>query len=366
MNRMFTGAVTLAGSLALAGGAIVATAMPAAASPHGPDNLAYATYAPTGTINTGGPNGLAEAPPAATTVDPNDSIAGVVRTGTTTDTAGTDTAFSKVTNPSTNTFTWFSGPFTYTLRLSASQVSTSCNSNTFGSTANVIGGRLTETSQFLSLPVTTTVFNLPQHPFFDKTYTFHGATVVLNDDDTSSLNTLEIQGVNLTVPTGPPAQTLTIATTACTATGLDSIVNGGFETGTFFGWTTSGAATSVSALEANTGAFSALAGVAGAATTGNSNITQTFAADGTTLSFWYDVHCNDVVAFDWATATLVDNTTGVTTTVLPHTCVSPSSGWTQVTASLTPGDSYTLTLTNHDDGLVIDPTWTFFDDVTVF
>jgi hypothetical protein len=65
-----------------------------------------------------------------------------------------------------------------------------------------------------------------------------------------------------------------------------------------------------------------------------------------------------------ATATLKDNTTGTTATVLAKTCVS-SSGWTQVSAALTAGHSYTLTLTSHDDNYPADPTYTLFDDVSV-
>jgi hypothetical protein len=42
-----------------------------------------------------------------------------------------------------------------------------------------------------------------------------------------------------------------------------------------------------------------------------------------------------------------------------------SSGWTKVSAALTTGHSYTLTLTSHDDNYPGDPTYTLFDDVSV-
>ena len=101
-------------------------------------------------------------------------------------------------------------------------------------------------------------------------------------------------------------------------------------------------------------------------TAGDSDISQTFTAavGDTTLSFWYDVHCGDSPQFDWATATLVDNTSQSSATPLPQTCV-PNSGWQEVTTSVMAGHSYTLTLTNHDDGCCNDPTYTLFDDVAV-
>jgi hypothetical protein len=116
---------------------------------------------------------------------------------------------------------------------------------------------------------------------------------------------------------------------------------------------------------AHSGTYAAQAG-ATSPTNGDSSIAQTFtvpSGDGT-LSFWYNVTCPDTVTYDWATATLKNNTTGTTTTPLAKTCVS-SSGWNQVAAPVVAGDSYTLTLTNHDDNYPADPTYTLFDDVGV-
>lgn len=64
--------------------------------------------------------------------------------------------------------------------------------------------------------------------------------------------------------------------------------------------------------------------------------------------------CPDTVTYDWATATLKDNTTNTTTTVLAKTCVA-GSGWKPVTATITAGHSYTLTLTNRDDNYPATP-----------
>ena len=76
------------------------------------------------------------------------------------------------------------------------------------------------------------------------------------------------------------------------------------------------------------------------------------------------MHCPDTVAYDWATATLRDNTAGTSTTPLVRTCTN-TNAWVQVTAAVTAGHSYTLTLISHDDNYASDPTYTLFDDVTL-
>jgi serine protease len=145
--------------------------------------------------------------------------------------------------------------------------------------------------------------------------------------------------------------------------GGSAITNGGFEAGSFTGWTTTGQAT-VTAGAAHTGSYGATLGSTNPSTT--STAAQTFTAPSGTshLSFYYSNTCPDTVTYDWATATLKDNTTGTTTTVLAKTCAA-SSAWTQVNASVTAGHSYTLTLTNKDDNYPGDPTYTYFDDVTL-
>ena len=70
------------------------------------------------------------------------------------------------------------------------------------------------------------------------------------------------------------------------------------------------------------------------------------------------------VQYDWATVTLKDNTTNTTTTILPKTC-NNNMVWVKVTANVTAGHSYTLTLTSHDDNYPGDPTYTLYDDVLV-
>ena len=150
-----------------------------------------------------------------------------------------------------------------------------------------------------------------------------------------------------------------------TGTSGSGVVNGGFETGSLSGWTASGASSAVVSSGCHGGTFCARLGST-TPTNGDSSIAQTFTvpAGGSTVSFWYKVSCPDTLTYDWAVATLRDNTAGTTATVLPRTCTN-SGAWVQVSASVTAGHSYTLTLTSHDDNYPGDPTYTLFDDVTI-
>ncbi len=138
-----------------------------------------------------------------------------------------------------------------------------------------------------------------------------------------------------------------------------NLTNGGFESG-LTGWTSSGS-TSTSSTS-HSGAASAVVGSSSPTT--DSALTQSFTAPSgaTQLSFFYQVHCPDTVAYDWASATLKDNTSGTTATMLGNTC-SNTGAWAQATAAVTAGHSYTLTLANHDDNYASDPTYTLYDDV---
>ena len=147
---------------------------------------------------------------------------------------------------------------------------------------------------------------------------------------------------------------------------ISGVQNAGYESGGLAGWTSSGASGTVTSTSPHSGTYAAMLG-ARTATNGDSSISQTFTAPtgGTSLSFWYKMSCPDTVAYDWATATLTDNTPGGsgTTTPLPKTC--STNAWTQVTASIASGHNYTLTLTSHDDNYGADPTYTLYDDVTI-
>ncbi len=138
--------------------------------------------------------------------------------------------------------------------------------------------------------------------------------------------------------------------------------NTGFETGDLTGWITTGAAASVVSRGAHSGTYAAMVG-ATTPTNGDSNITTTFTAPSGTssLTFWYKMTCPDTVTYDWATATLYDNTSGVQTTPLAKICTTNS--WTQVSATMTAGHNYSLTLTSHDDNYGADPSYTLYDDL---
>ena len=172
--------------------------------------------------------------------------------------------------------------------------------------------------------------------------------------------------VTVTGTEGSKTHSTTVAVTV-TAPVTGGIVNGGFEAGSFSGWTTSGAATSIVSAGCHTGSFCAQAG-ATTATNGDSNIAQTFTVPTgkSQLSLWYASTCPDSVQYDWVTITLKNNGSGTTTTVLAPVC-APSATWTNVTAAVAAGTSYTLTMTNRDDNYVNppDPTFTLFDDVTL-
>ncbi len=143
--------------------------------------------------------------------------------------------------------------------------------------------------------------------------------------------------------------------------GSTLLTNPGVESG-LTGWSAAGS-TSVSTT-AHGGTQSAMVG--STAPTTDSSLSQTFTlpANAVSLSFWYQVHCPDTVTYDWATATLKDNTTGTTTTILAKTCTNAGT-WKQASAAVTGGHSVTLTLSNHDDNFSTDPTYTLYDDVAI-
>src|SRR5262249_60000962 len=130
---------------------------------------------------------------------------------------------------------------------------------------------------------------------------------------------------------------VTFTLTVTTSGGGSAVVNGGFETGDFTGWTRSGTTAIVSG-PVHSGTHAVLLGSTNP-TNGDSKVSQTFTAPSgaTAVSFWYNVNCPDEVLYDWATATLADNTAGTTTTALAKTCTG-NQGWKQATRTGTPRD----------------------------
>ncbi|MEV6523003.1 alkaline phosphatase family protein [Longispora sp. NPDC051575] len=159
-------------------------------------------------------------------------------------------------------------------------------------------------------------------------------------------------------PTGPSP---TVAPT--TAPPAGGVTNPGFEFGTFTGWTRTG--TTAIATVPHSGAYSGAAGST-SPTDGDSTLTQTFTAPAgkTKLTIWWKGDCRDSVKYAWATIVVKHNTSGSTATPLAKTCVA-NGAWKSVTDTITPGHSYTVQLTNHDDNYAGDPSITWFDDITL-
>ena len=108
---------------------------------------------------------------------------------------------------------------------------------------------------------------------------------------------------------------------AVTAPSGGALANGTFETGTLSSWTTTGTA-AVNTASKHSGTYGAQLGSTTPST--DSTLAQTFTlpSNASTLSFWYANTCPDTLTYDWATATLKDNVTGITTTVLAKTCTT--------------------------------------------
>jgi hypothetical protein len=147
-----------------------------------------------------------------------------------------------------------------------------------------------------------------------------------------------------------------------TSGGGGGIVNGGFETGTFSGWSKKAAAAVVTS-GCHSGNDCAQLGQS-TATNGSSSISQTFVVPNgnTQVSFFFRESCPDTVNHDYAMAKLIDNTTATTIPLLAKTCTT--NAWTQVTHAVTAGHNVTIQFLNHDDNVAANPTFTLIDDVT--
>ncbi|MCW2879632.1 MAG: hypothetical protein JWQ95_3732 [Sphaerisporangium sp.] len=283
-------------------------------------NLSGWTTAGTTAVTTSGPHGgtyaaLVGATPGATNGDSS-----IAQTFTVPSGMGTLSFWYNVTCPDSVTYDWA----TATLK-----------DNTSGTTSTVVPKTCTNNNTWVQAGAPVTA---------GHSYTL---TLAGHDDNYSGDGTaVKYDDVALAAGTSNP------------------IANGTFEAGNLSGWTTAGT-TAVTTSAPHGGTYAALTGATPAGTNGDSSIAQTFTPSAAgTLSFWYNIACPDTVTYDWATATLRDNTAGTTTTVLAKTCTNTGT-WQQKTAAVTGGHSYTLTLVSHDDNYNGDGTAVKYDDIAV-
>jgi hypothetical protein len=145
------------------------------------------------------------------------------------------------------------------------------------------------------------------------------------------------------------------------------VANGSFEAGSFASWMTAGGvAPSIVTSPVHSGTHAARVGTSSPANA-DSTISQaiTVPAGGATLSFWYQPNCPDTLTYDQEQMQ-IRSTAGATLATVLNVC-SNSGAWTQVTYDLAAYANQTVVLwfNNHDDGYPGDPTYTYFDDVSV-
>jgi hypothetical protein len=186
-------------------------------------------------------------------------------------------------------------------------------------------------------------------------------TVSVGSSTTAGTYPITVTGAG-TSATHTTTVTLTVTGTAPPG----AIVNGGFETGTTSGWTSSGVLAPVVITTPHSGSYSARLG-SSTAYNGDSTLKQTIVvpSGNSRLTFWYQPHCPDTLTYDQVQMQ-IQNTAG-TTLATPLNVCSNSGAWTQVTydTSAYAGQTVVLRLNTHDDGYAGDPTYALYDDVSI-
>src|SRR5579859_7930308 len=163
------------------------------------------------------------------------------------------------------------------------------------------------------------------------------------------------QGTPTPTVTGTPPVTLTPTLTPTPCLGANSIVNGGFETGSLAPWVAAGGNPNptIDNTHAHTGTFSGLLGtLSGGEPTGDSILYQqvTVPAAGGTLSYWYFPLTTDTITFDWQDAYITDTSGNILATIM-HLCANDGI-WENQTFNMAPyaGQTVRVEFLVHQDG----------------